>query len=243
MAYYLSKYIGTYRLKADIDLATNDFPREIETGRLEQNDVYIACQKGGKIYHYGKNVLVCYVPSLGRGRNILKAIGKELKLNVEDYYIKDKPNIFDYEIFYSSLTNTGVVFDIEETDEEVLWKFKDKDIGFIASFMSPLTNGASISPYSTKNLPIKKYEIPKDLLAEYKEITSQNNVDILTIANLTKSFINDYIPSNYPKYKKVNMNKLMKKECLKGKEFIHSLGVWDDYIKYLKTKIGEKTQW
>lgn len=240
MAYYLSKYIGTYRLKADIDLSTNDFPREIESDRLEQNDVYIACQKGGKIYHYGKNILVCYVPSLGRGRNILKKIGESQGVILEDYYTGyNKQNIFNYDSFYKDLTKYEIVSDIEETDEEVLWKFKDKDIKFMTSFMLPLTIGASISPYSTKNLPIKKYEIPKENLAEYKEITNQKNIDILIIAHLTKSFINDYIPSNYHKYKKVNMSKLMKRECLKGKEFIHSLGMWDEYIQYLKIKTKE----
>ncbi len=29
----------------------------------------------------------------------------------------------------------------------------------------------------------------------------------------------------------------MKKKCLKTKEYIHSLGEWDKYIKYLKENI------
>lgn len=238
MAYYLSKYIGKYRLKADIDFSTNDYPREVDTDKLEQNDVYVACQKGGKIYHYGGSVLVCYVPSLGRGRNILKKIGETLGLDLEKYTTKTKKaSAFDLEEFYIDLESYKIVYDIEETDEEVIWKFKEKNSSFIIPFMNPLTSGASISPYSTRNLPIKKYEIPQEDLEVYKEITSQSNLDILVIAQITKSFINEYIPTNYQEYRNVNMTKLMKKERLKGKEFIHNLGMWSDFINYIKDKI------
>lgn len=86
MGYYLSKYVGTYRVKSDIDMFTNDFPRD-PLDRIEQNDVYIACNKGSKIYHYGHGVMVAYVPSLGRGRNILKSIGKSLGLDIKNYFL------------------------------------------------------------------------------------------------------------------------------------------------------------
>lgn len=240
MAYLTDKFLGKYRLKAEIDLSTNDFPREAGTDRLEQNDIYIVCQKGGKIYHYGRNVLVCYVPSLGRGRNILKKIAENQGMVLEKYYEgSEKQRLFDYDRFYKDLLNHEIIFDIEETDEEVLWKFKYKNESSVIPYMQPLTNGASISPFSTRNLPTKKYVISEDDLAVYKEITNNSNKDILFIAQITRGFISDYIPSKYHQYKGVNMNKLMKKECLKGKEFIHSLGLWSDFIKYIEDKIKE----
>ena len=240
MAYLTDKFLGRYRLKADIDLSTNDFPREADTDRLEQNDIYIACQKGNKVYHFGRSVLVCYVPSIGRGRNILKKIRENQGMILDNYFEgSEKQRLFNYDKFYNDLLAYDIVFDIEETDEEVLWKFKYKNESLIIPYMQPLISGASISPFSTKNLPIKKYVIPEEDLLEYKEITSKSNKDILFIAQITRSFISDYIPSNYRKYKNINMNKLMKKKCLKGKEFIHNLGLWSDFIKYIGDKIME----
>lgn len=234
MSYYLSKYVGTYRVKSDIDMFTNDFPRD-PLDRIEQNDVYIACNKGSKIYHYGHGVMVAYVPSLGRGRNILKSIGKSLGLDIESYYLESsKIKQFDYERFYKELEEQEIVFNIEETDSEVLWNFKDKNMNQVAPFLKPLTSGSSISPFSTRNLPKCKYSIPLEEMEEYREITDRvPKEDILLIAKATRSFISEYLPNKYKEYAKVDMNKLMKKKCLKGKEFIHSLGVWSDYIKYL----------
>lgn len=71
------RYKGKYRLKAHIDQNTNDFPRDIH-GHIDSDDIYIDCAMGNQITHYGHGILVAYIPSIGRGHNILKAIGKEL---------------------------------------------------------------------------------------------------------------------------------------------------------------------
>ena len=73
MTSYLMKYKGKYRLKAHICQNTNDFPRD-ENGNLDTDDVYIKCANNCQIYHYGKSTLVAYIPSLGRGHNILFAM-------------------------------------------------------------------------------------------------------------------------------------------------------------------------
>ena len=68
------KYKGTYRLKAAIDQSTNDYPRD-DSGGIDPSfdDIYIKCYGGAQIYHYGFSTLVAYIPSIGRGQNILKA--------------------------------------------------------------------------------------------------------------------------------------------------------------------------
>ena len=72
MNYYLHKYVGKYRVKAAIDQSTNDFCRD-EHGNLENNmDVWIKCANGIKIFHYGGSTLQVYIPSIGRGINIIK---------------------------------------------------------------------------------------------------------------------------------------------------------------------------
>ena len=50
MSYYLSRYIGTYRVKSEYDLDTNDFARNPD-GSLDQNNTYIKCANDAKIFH------------------------------------------------------------------------------------------------------------------------------------------------------------------------------------------------
>lgn len=70
------RYKGTYRLKAHIDQNTNDFPRD-ENGQLDTDDIYIKCANGSQIYSYGHGILIAYIPSLGRGHNILRSIAEQ----------------------------------------------------------------------------------------------------------------------------------------------------------------------
>ena len=81
MANYLMKYKGKYRILPTLDLEYHDLPRDPVSGDVSQEDVelYIACQNGNKIIEYGKEpngrvVLLAYIPSKGRGRNIKKAM-------------------------------------------------------------------------------------------------------------------------------------------------------------------------
>lgn len=232
MAYYLSKYVGVYRVKSHIDETTNDFPRDDE-GKLEQNDVYIKCEKGGQIYHYGHSTLVCYIPSIGRGHNILKQIGQDLGLDLSKY-----GESFNYDKFYNDLHSLKLVFDIEETDEEVLWKFDNKNMSTMATYMKPLTSGASISPFSTKNLPKAKYLIPDEDIEKYKQLCiAHPNITPLQIAGTTSEYIFTIIPKKNKRYKNQDMKALMKLKMLKGKEFIHSIGMWDEYIKHLENTL------
>ena len=88
---YMMKYKGKYRLLSPIDTETNDFPRTPSGDVEEDLEIYITCQHGSKIYAYGTDghkemQLAAYVPSLGRGRNVRKAMDKE-KI---EYYAYDE---------------------------------------------------------------------------------------------------------------------------------------------------------
>ena len=74
MARYMHKYVGTYRVKADIT-SDNDFPR-VEDGSIDPSfdDEYIECKHGCKIYHYGKDILQAYIPTIQRGRRAVKEL-------------------------------------------------------------------------------------------------------------------------------------------------------------------------
>lgn len=204
----MMRYKGKYRLKTPIDLKTNNFPREY-TGQFAENDVYIDCQHKGQIFHYGKAILQFYTPSKGRGRNIVKAI---------------KENLGD-----------SIIHNIEESDSEVLFRFHSKDIELLEPYLQPKTNGSDRSPFSAKNLPKTKYIIPDEDLLTYKEIVSkipQNQ--LISLVHTTNSFLKSLITK---KNTWENIKTDMTSKGLKGKEYIHSIDKWEDYIEYLKENL------
>jgi len=223
------KYKGKYRLKANIDRNTNDFPRD-DNGNIDTDDIYIKCQNGNQIYHFGRSILVAYIPSIGRGHNILRGLAEEL-LNIKS------AEKLSYEELYNILEEDKRVFGIAENDKEIEFKFDAKNIDLISKYLKPSTAGASISPFSTKNLPKSDYKIPVDDLREYKEITSEISKDnFLVISKLTKEFLTDILSKN-KQYRSADIRADMKRKMLKGKEYIHSIGYWSQYLNYLKQNI------
>lgn len=219
MANYLLKYKGKYRILPELDQNTNDFPRN-EDGSIEDIDIYIACQYGNKIFSYGsinnkKDVwLQAYIPSIGRGHNIVKALNKQ-KIEYDNYV---------------------------ETDEEVEFIFKAKDIDTVAELMKVKTSGASISPFSNKNLPKSKIEIPSEDIAKYKEITGVvPKGDLLSIHRVTTSFLEDVLQKIFKKKnKEFDYKSDMKTLSLsrQTKEYIYTKGLWEEYLDYLKENLG-----
>ena len=227
---------------------TNDFPKKLN-GTYEDIDMYIPCASGGQIYSYGHGILVAYIPSIGRGHNIIKAIAKELigedfvekECNEITHNKNDEPvNHYDYEKIYDGILKEGTIRYIMENDAEVEIKFHAKDVELIAKYMKPLTFGASISPFSTKNLPKRKEKysaISADEMREYESILNQIPKDeLLKLSRLTSRFIGDIL-QNKRQYRQLNIKADMRKKMLKGKEYIHSMGLWNEYIKYLKENI------
>lgn len=230
---FIKQYKGKYRLKCHIDQSTNDFPRD-SSGSIETNDVYIKCKYGCQIYHYGKDILVAYIPSIGRGHNILKSLGKEL-CNIE-YNI----DYCDYNYLYRTLYNQGTILYIMENDEEIEFRFRSGSIDIISKYLQPQTFGASIDPFSTKNLPKSNYTIPLEDLQEYKDIVSNiSRDDILIISQITRRFINNILAKNN-QYRSKNIKAEMRKSMLKGKGFIHYNGFWNQYLSYLQEEINNE---
>lgn len=231
MSRYLMKFVGKYRVKANLDLETNDVPRD-EHGVIDPDfdDIYIKCAKNAQIYHYGDDILVAYVPSLGRAHNILIAMAKDLHIISEESMSRD------YEALYSTLNQDGTIYDIRENSEEVEFKFKDENIEFVAKYLQPQTSGASISPFSSKNLPKTSYKISDSDMNKYLEITSVvPKEDKLKIGIITRKFLKSI--ANEEQYKDIDFKSDMKKKMLKGKEYIHSIGAWDKYIEYLQQEL------
>ena len=207
MSYLTDKFKGTYRIKVPYSLDTNDFPRKLN-GTYEDVDMYIDCQQGNKIFHFGRNVLQAYIPSIIRGHRIIKTINE---------------------------INLDIIFDIEETDTEVLFKFKYKDSDTIIPLLKPKTAGSNYSPFSVKNLPKSDYKIPDEDLEAYKNITSKVvRENVLTITHSTKNFLKS-LTTKKKSFDDIKID--MRRSGLKSKEYIHSIGRWSEYIKYLEKEL------
>lgn len=223
MSNYLLKFKGKYRILPDLDKETNDFVRD-ELGNISDDHIFIACQHGNTIRTYGHIdgsravYLTAYIPSLGRGRNIKKAMDAQGIEYVQ--YI--------------------------ETDEEVEFKFKALDICQIAELLKARTSGASISPFSTKNLPkANNVQIPTDEIARYKEITASLPIsELLVIHRATQAFLAKNLTRKCKAVDKTfnvsdDIRKLKMSRMIK--EYIYYKGFWDDYLNFLKKEIKNQT--
>ena len=238
MAGYLRKYVGTYRVKADYDLDTNDFPR-LENGSIDPSfdDLYIDCKNDIKIRHGVGNVLSCYIPSKQRGMNILRQIYTD---HVSDKLPKDSTYL---ETVCDELVSKEVLVSAEVLDGEVYFEFKAVNIDYIAKLVGAKTYGASINPFSSKNLPRTPYKIPDKDMKLYKEsiqhfptrTTNLGNktMDITDMAVINEA--NRQFDQVVAKTKNIDVKKDRKTKCLKTKEYYHSLDMWQQYCEFLKT--------
>jgi hypothetical protein len=245
MGFMMDKFKGVYRLKAPIDKTSNQFPRDLK-GNYEDADVCIECSNNIQINYYGRGKMESYIPSLGRGRNIIKAIYSDFIKPIEesDYIevIKSEKDgeikqitSYDYEALYKDKELNKLIYDIIETDEEVLFKFHWEKMKDFEKYFKPKTSAADRSPFSTKNLPKSDYEIPEEDQLKYKEVAAKlPKEDILKLGHMT----NNYIKTLANKKNKLEAIKDdMKKHCMRNKEYIHFIGKWEDYLKYLEKEI------
>lgn len=254
-SYIATKYKGKYNMRAEIDQRTGDFCRD-KNGDLDNStDVWIDCQSKGRIYHYGKSILQFYCPSLGRGHNVLKAI-YDNDIGSSDKFVsvntsKDKEGndketkTFDYESMYQELTSNKIIFDIEENNEEILFKFTANNLEKLESTLKPKST-CLWSPYSVKYIRQNsrktngKYEINSEDLARYKEITSViPKGEMRMYIDMNNSFI-DSIATK--KHKSDAIKKEIKLSCNKTYEYFHALGAdtWNKYLEFIKSSIQEK---
>lgn len=220
MANYLLKYKGKYRLLPELCLDTNDFPRDASGGIDKETGIYIKCSQGNKIVYWGLNssrrgVLLAYIPSLGRGRNIKRELVKQ---GIE-------------------------VLDYDESDEEVTFQFLASDIEPVAKLMKANTSGANISPFSTKNLPKVTIDIPENEILKYKILVSKVGTAGMSMIRMTnKAFLDDVLAKKLrpPKKRKPfdyasDMRQMKLSRDTKG--YIYKKGLWQDYLEYLEKEI------
>lgn len=223
--YLYEHYKGKYRVLADYDIETNDFPRD-EQGNIDSdfNDFYIPGKKNVQIRHAGRDRLGCYIFSIGIGRNILTDI-YELETN------KKAPK--KLEALSDLMIKENIIEDITLYDGELLFIFKASHIDDWAKIFKLKTSGAKISPLSNKNLPKSDYIINKDDEDKYNSILSSlSKTEKMLLAKRAVSQLTS-------KFTKKNMTE-MKQLGMKPKQYIHYKGMWDKLLNELQKEINNE---
>lgn len=223
---YLEKhYVGKYRVKAPCDESTLDFPRN-ENGGVDDefDDQYIPCKRGEIRHTYrntrGKDILCWFCESNTTANNVYKDIVEKYP----DMWIEVDEGFEDYH---------NLIY------------FEASDIEKIASVVQPSTYGASIRPYSTKNLPKGLYTIPEKDFEKYKKIIGTLKMEKMELAAFVRTVNKDFSAlqdSKVIKKKKdyVNFSLTQKRSRLKYKEYVHSMGLWEEYIDFIKKNAGDE---
>ena len=81
----------------------------------------------------------------------------------------------------------------------------------------------------------KTYKIPDEELKPYKNIVENlDQKQLISIVHTTKSFLQSLV-NKKNSWEDIKADMALK--GLKNKEYIHSIGKWDDYIKYLENNL------
>lgn len=172
------------------------------------DDLYIPCSKGkGEIRHTYKDGIIAYY---GPKKSVAKSILT---------YIDGKS---DYEVEY--------------TDDECLIYFKDSDFDIWAKILKPSTKNKNIAPFDMTEYYKVKYNIPK----EDKETINKELAKIPI--KVRKEFysgcldkFDDKIDSI--KGKKFKFREDRERTQLDKETYIHYIGIWDKFIRYLRKEV------
>ena len=214
--YLTQHYKGKYRVRAHYDLSANDFVRDAN-GELDDSfsDFYLSGRSGIEIRHGVGSELACYIPKLQLGNNILKSYYEKM---IGSYGKKSVDKIVE------ELKANKYINDCDILSIEVYFTFDAKYLDDLAPIVKLKTSGASISPFSVRNLPKAPYTIPKKDMDKYKK--AKGELTGLQISRLQDAFIDKKCDKDF--------KTKMKKEMLKANQYIHKIGLWDDYCEWIK---------
>lgn len=104
-------------------------------------------------------------------------------------------------------------------------------------YLKPKTSGANRSPFSSKNLPKDtSYTIPSEDQVEYKKIVENlGKENIIALTHMTSSYLKSLVTK---KNTWEDIKTDMALRGLSGKNYIHSIGKWEDYISYIHKELG-----
>ena len=225
---YLLKYVGKYRVLTELTTDTHDFVRN-SRGEInsDYDELYIECNRNAKIKHsYRENTLGYWTDKI----SIFKSTKKKFDEN-------------------------NVKYSLEDAGDEYIIYFNDSDMSKVAKLVGAKTTGKKISPYDNKNIPdriiktdvvehsepiiISTYQIPaEDMKLFYSAVAPlTGRSEKLQLSKETLKEFDSVIKSL--KGENFNPETERIKNNIKSREYIHSIGLWEEYIKFVKSKVEE----
>lgn len=165
-----------------------------------------------------------YIPC-SRGKSVIKHTYEDNKL-VVCFYNKCSTARNVYKELKDKYKKIDIEF--EDCGEDGLIYFNADDIKKIATIVKPRTSGASIKWNSAKNLPKVKYEIPSKDLKRLSDITA--GLSKVEKMKFGKNVSSEFLLSH-------KLKEEQNQSRLSPKEFIHSKGLWDDYMIKAKREV------
>lgn len=212
---YLEKYVGKYCVRAELDPITNDIPKDTN-GKIFDSfeDLYIPCSKGIIKHTYENNLLALYILEK-------PATGSSVKKKFDEY---------------------GLWYRDESFGEDTLLFFNESDLNKVAKIVKPKTKGKNISPFSKRalNNSIDEFRIPEEDIARYKEITDKLDLEHMAKIQFIKKILKDFDAIiQEKKGSRYDISKQRKESSLKPKEFIYSIGLWDEYLDFVQGEMNK----
>ena len=87
----------------------------------------------------------------------------------------------------------------------------------------------------------EKFEIPKDDLIKFKEITDKLDLEHMAKIQFIRKTLKDFdTVIQKKKGSRYDISKQRKESNLKPKEFIYSIGMWDEYLDFVQGEMNKR---
>lgn len=222
---YLMKYVGKYRVLTELTTDTHDFVRD-KNGDIhpDYDELYIECSYGAKIKHsYKEDILGYWTDKISK----LKSTTKKFDEN-------------------------NIKYQLGDAGDEYIIYFNDADMDKVAKLVGAKTTGKKIKPFDKVNIPdriivepteskepviISVYKIPSEDLKPYHNAIAPiaGKSEKLKLVKKTLIDFDEIIKTA----KEVDPVKERERLKMGQKEYIHSIGMWDEYIKYIQKAVEE----
>ena len=226
---YLLKYVGTYKVLTELTTDTNDFVRDYDNEiHPEYDELFIPCANDGVIKHTYSDSVLAYIT----------------------------PKVSMFKKYKELLKQNKISYTTDDTAEEYIIYFNDADMTKAAKIFGAKTRGKNTPPYDKSNIPnrivvkkekkepeeihvINTYVIPsRDWTNLYNVLAPiQGRSEKMKFTKQTlEEFDKEISKIKGPGF---NVEQERKKVNLPPREFIHSIGLWDRYIEFLKLKVNK----
>lgn len=229
MNYLYSHFKDKYRVIADYDQSTNDFPRDV-SGAIDRSfdDYYIPSHKNLEVRHAYRDILTCFIWSIVTAGHILRDIYElHLKKPHDSLPAKDR-----LEKTCLILRDNGLITSYSICDGEMSFSFKSEFLPQWEQILKLRSWGKKIRPLSPKNLPKSKYKIPTQDTEAYKNLIkkfTKMEADLITVARKVR-----HLNKCYQSQLNTDVKQEMRSNAMTFHQYIHSHGRWSDYLTYLE---------